>query len=88
MEGAVRVAEDATRHLTAQRDTEKDRDGDLIDVVPFHPNAVFGGDVAEEDESQSNGYICTYLDVDEEGAEEGAEGVPTQLCPPRRARRS
>lgn len=74
MEGAVRVAEDATRHLTAQRDTEKDRDGDLIDVVPFHPNAIFGGDVDEEDESQSNGYICTYLDVDEEGAEEGAEG--------------
>ena len=74
MEGAVRVAEDATRHLTAQRDTEKDRDGDLIDVVPFHPNAIFGGDVDEEDESQSNGYICTYLDVDEEGAEESAEG--------------
>ena len=74
MEGAVRVAEDAARHLTASRDTEKDRDGDLIDVVPFHPNAIFGGDVDEEDESQSNGYICTYLDVDEEGAEEGAEG--------------
>ena len=74
MEGAVRVADDATRHLTAQRDTEKDRDGDLIDVVPFHPNAIFGGDVDEEDETQSNGYICTYLDVDEEGAEGGAEG--------------
>ena len=82
MEGAVRVAEDATRHLTAQRDTEKDRDGDLIDVVPFHPHAIFGGDVDEEDESQSNGYICTYLDVDEEGAEEGAEGASTAVSTP------
>ena len=53
-------------------------DGDVIDIVPFHPLATFGGDVSEEDEEESRGYICTYLDVpddDEEDEEEEEAGA-------------
>ena len=85
MEGAYRCAEDATRELTAAMVDDDDdddgagrEDGDVIDIVPFHPLATFGGDVSEEDEEESRGYICTYLDVpdedDEDHEEEEAKG--------------
>ena len=82
MEGAYRCAEDATRELTAAMADDDDddddagrEDGDVIDIVPFHPLATFGGDVSEEDEEESRGYICTYLDVpdDDEEDEEDEE---------------
>ena len=80
MEGAYRCAEDATRELTAAMADDDDddddagrEDGDVIDIVPFHPLATFGGDVSEEDEEESRGYICTYLDVPDEDDEEDEE---------------
>ncbi len=80
MEGAYRCAEDATRELTAAMADDDDddddagrEDGDVIDIVPFHPSATFGGDVSEEDEEESRGYICTYLDVPDEDDDEEEE---------------
>ena len=80
MEGAYRCAEDATRELTAAMADDDDddddagrEDGDVIDIVPFHPLATFGGDVSEEDEEESRGYICTYLDVPDEDDEDHEE---------------
>jgi len=80
MEGAYRCAEDATRELTASANDDDDddddagrEDGDVIDIVPFHPLATFGGDVSEEDEEESRGYICTYLDVPDDEQEQQEE---------------
>ena len=80
MEGAYRCAEDATRELTAAANEDDDddddagrEDGDVVDIVPFHPLATFGGDVSEEDEEESRGYICTYIDVPDDEQEQREE---------------
>jgi len=68
MEGCYKMAEAETRAVTASlgEDTREALDliGELIEIVPFHPRATFGA-IDAEDEADSGGYICTYLDVPE-----------------------
>ena len=75
MEGAIAAAEDETRALTDALEPAR-REGlldNLVDIVPFHPDATFGAIDSPEDERESGGYICTYLDVPGDGDGDGDE---------------
>ena len=82
MEGCVAAAERETRRVTASV-TEAERralgldleDGDLVDVVPFHPRATFGPSDDDDDDDDDAGVICTYLDVPEDAAADVAADV-------------
>ena len=82
MEGAIAAAEDETRALTDALEPAR-REGlldNLVDIVPFHPDATFGAIDSPEDERESGGYICTYLDVPGDGGddEDGKRPRPTR----------
>ena len=87
MDGARVVAEEEARAVTesatieervrAGLDPDAEEDPrDLIEIVPFHPRATFAAfDVDPEDEANSGGYICTYLDIGGDGeVGEGEDG--------------
>ena len=80
MDGAIAAAEDETRALTDALEPAR-REGlldNLVDIVPFHPDATFGAIDAPEDERESGGYICTYLDVPED--DDGETSPPDEAA--------
>ena len=88
MEGARVVADEEARRLTESLPKKTraalDLAGDLIEIVPFHPEATFGAAPSAEDEVGSGGYICTYLDTglpkENDEGDDGASPIPDEAA--------
>ena len=87
MEGARVVADEEARRLTESlpKETRAALDlgqGDVIEIVPFHPAATFGAAPNAEDEVGSGGYICTYLDTgdDDDDDDDDDSGIPDEAA--------
>ena len=84
MEGARVVADEEARRLTESlpKETRAALDlgqGDVIEIVPFHPAATFGAAPNAEDEVGSGGYICTYLDTGDDDDDDDS-GIPDEAA--------
>ena len=78
-EEARRLTESLPKETRAALDLGQ---GDVIEIVPFHPAATFGAAPRAEDEVGSGGYICTYLDTgdDDDDDDDDDSGIPDEAA--------